>query len=253
VHLRELAGDFLDFCYPNRCASCDAPAGEGEGEGRSPLCEGCMKELEKLECAPACDRCAMPVPEHGSPCPHCGGKGLYPFSKVLRLATYHDPLRHLVHRMKYEHQWPLGEHLAERLLAQERVKGILHETQVLVAVPLHRFRQISRGFNQARVIADRLGKLCKIDRATPLVRLRNTETQTILHSRVKRVENLKEAFGLVDSKHITGKHVVLIDDVMTSGATLQAAGRALLEAKPASLCAIVVAIADPLRQDFQAI
>jgi len=199
----------------------------------------------------------MPVPEHGAPCPHCGGKGLYPFEKVLRLGTYHDPLRHLVHRMKYEHQWPLGEHFAERLLAQERVKRILNEhvreTQVLVAVPLHRFRQISRGFNQARVIADWLGKKSEIPRATPLVRLRNTETQTNLHSRAKRVENLKDAFGLVDSKRVAGKHVVLIDDVMTSGATLQAAGRALLEAKPASLCTIVVAIADPLRQDFQAI
>jgi ComF family protein len=248
MRVRELVQDVVDFCYPGRCAACGAQA-----HGRSPLCDECELEMVKVETAPACERCAMPVAEPGAPCPHCGGKGLYPFQKVIRLATYHPPLPRLVHRMKYEHQWPLGEHLADRLLAQERVKGILHGAEVLVAVPLHRMRQISRGYNQAAVIASRLGKLCDIQRARPLVRLRNTETQTNLHSRAKRVENLKGAFALVNPKPVTGKHVVLVDDVMTSGATLQAAGRALLEARPASLCAMVVGIADPLRQDFQTV
>jgi ComF family protein len=135
--------------------------------------------------------------------------------------------------------------LAARLLAQERVKGVLQETQVLVAVPLHWRRQLERGYNQAEVIARWLGRKCGIPIARPVRRVRNTETQTHLHSHAKRAQNLREAFALVDGKPIAGRHVTVVDDVWTTGATMQAMARVLKAARPASLSAIVVAAADP--------
>jgi len=143
--------------------------------------------------------------------------------------------------------------LADRLGALEAVKGVLTGTQLLVAVPLYWRRQLVRGYNQAGVIAGRIGRLCEIKVARPVVRVRDTETQTVLHSREKREENLKGAFKVVRPGVVKGKHVVVVDDVMTTGATLQSIGRALKKAGAASLCAIVVAAADPRGMGYEAV
>jgi ComF family protein len=238
----------LDFCYPGACAIC-----EGSAEGASPLCPACDETMRGSEAAPACGRCAMPLPEHDAPCPYCLGDGTKPYERVIRLGSFHDPLKELIHQIKYRGRWHLAEHLADRLLALERVKGLLTHTDVLVPVPLHRLRQIARGYNQAEVVARRLSKRCRIPLVRPVVRLRNTETQTHLHSHAKRMENLRDAFGLVAPKSVGGKHVVVLDDVRTTGATLQALARTLRPAKPASLSAIVLAVADPKGQDFEVI
>ena len=238
----------MDFCYPGACAVCPAHA-----PGSTPLCDACMNELHLLDRAPACDRCAMPLAELDAPCPYCDDKGIYPFERILRLGVFEDPLKHLIHQAKYHHRWPLAEFLAERLSAQDLVNGLLRQTDVLVAVPLHVLRHVKRGYNQAEVLAGRLGRLNKLKLAKPAVRLRNTETQTHIHSQAKREHNLRDAFGLVNSKCIRGKHVVLVDDVMTTGATLKSLARCLKHAEPASLSAIVVAIADPKRRGFEVI
>ena len=133
------------------------------------------------------------------------------------------------------------------------MKPLLANADWLIPVPLHRARQIFRGFNQAEVIAKRLGKHYGTKIARPAVRLRQTDVQAHLHSRSRREENMKDAFGLIDERKIRHKHVVLIDDVMTTGATLQSLARTLDPAEPASISAIVLAAADPLGQDFSVI
>jgi ComF family protein len=238
----------LDFCYPGSCASCQAYV-----PGSSPLCDTCADELGLLERAAACDRCAMPLAELDAPCPYCDDKGMRPFERILRLAVFEDPIKHLVHQAKYHHRWPLAEFFAERLSEQERVKGLLTETDVLVAVPLHALRHVKRGYNQAEVFARRLAKLNKLKLVKPAVRLRNTETQTHIHSHAKREENLRDAFGVVKPASIHGKHVVIVDDVMTTGATLKSFARCLNDAEPASLSAIVIAVADPKRRGFEVV
>jgi ComF family protein len=209
--------------------------------------------LNKLESAAACSWCGKPLSETGAPCPYCLGEGIPHFDRILRLGVFDEPLKHLIHQMKYHNRWGLGEVLADRLLAHERTKAMLSETQVIVPVPLHRLRQISRGYNQAEVIGKRLARRCRLRLARPVVRLRHTESQTNLASAAKREENLRDAFGLVNPRPVRGKHVVVVDDVMTTGATLNAVARALRAAKPASLSAVVVAVADPKGRGFQSI
>ena len=246
--LSGLVSRVLDFCYPGACASCAAATAGG-----ACLCPACGERLAKLEAAPACRSCGKPLAEHGAPCPHCLGDGMPHYEWVLRLGVFADPLRHLVHQMKYHHRWPLAEVLADRLLEQERVRGLLSETDLVVPVPLHRLRQIARGYNQAEVAARRLASRCRLPVARPVIRLRNTDSQTRMTSAAQREENLRDAFALVNPKAVRGRHVVVVDDVMTTGATLRAVARALRPAHPASLCAIVLAVADPKGRDFQAI
>ena len=245
-----LVGHVLDFAYPGICANCDATSGSS-----SHLCESCLAILDQMTHAPACEMCAMPLASHGAPCPYCMGKGVPHFDRIIRLGVFEDPLKHLIHQMKYHKRWALGEFLAARLFATERSKGLLTETQAIVPVPLHFRRHVARGYNQADVIAT---KIARLNRHAPVIhalrRTRNTETQTNLHSHDKRVENVRGAFALRRAaKNLRGKHVIVVDDVMTSGSTMLEVARTLKHAEPASLCAICLAIADRKGRGFEVI
>lgn len=238
----------LDFCYPRLCALCRGPGADGVE-----LCEQCFSLLRQIESLPACPKCAMPIAEPGALCPHCMGEGHPPFQQIVRLSLYRDPLRQIIIDMKYHRQWTLAEFLADRLLARPEVIDLLAEVDVIIPIPLHPWRQFSRGFNQADVIAQRIAATAKKKFARPLVRLRNTETQTHLHDKKKRFDNLRDAFGLLRPGKVTDQRVLLVDDVMTTGATLVSAARVLLEAEPASVNALVAAVADPRGKDFEEI
>jgi ComF family protein len=243
----QLIRDLLDFCYPHRCARCEAMT-------NGPfLCVTCDGELHDLERRPACDRCAMPLGGAGGACPYCEGEGVRPFDRIVALGVYRDPLRHILYNVKYHGRWPLAEQLADRLHQHESAIGLLQDVDCLVPVPLHRGRQISRGFNQSDVVARRLGKKAGKRVEHPAVRLKKTDPQIHLHSKAKREENLKDAFGLLDDRSIRNRHVLIVDDIMTTGATLQSFARTLRHAEPASLSVLVLAVADPLGQDFQVI
>ena len=242
----QLARDVIDFCYPGICAACRATA-----DPRQTLCDACTAKLGELESAAACPQCAMPLAQVGSPCPFCKGKGIAHYESVLRLGVFENPLKDLIHFLKYQRRWAAGDFLAERLLAKAEVRSLIRSADVLVPVPLHPLRHFTRGYNQAGVVARFLAKELNKPIARPLKRIRNTESQTNLRSRQKRVENLKDAFGLRSAKAVHEKRVLVIDDVMTTGATLQSVARALKAAEPAALDALVIAVADPKHRDFE--
>ena len=216
------------------------------------MCAKCVTELDALAAAPACDRCAAPLAYAAAPCPYCKGQGVPLLERVVGLGLFDDPLRGMIHSIKYHGAWPLAEELTDRVIEQrEAAKALLQETQVIVPVPLHFTRQLSRGYNQAALIAGRLAKRCDVDITEVLGRVRATETQTHLHSRAKREENLKDAFALLSPANVRERHVLLVDDVMTSCATLRAAARELRNAGPASISAMVLGVADPRGRAFE--
>ena len=236
---RRFAGDVVDFAYPSRCAACGSAI-----DGPAPLCEACEAGLTALEDRPACERCAAPIAMPDAPCPRCRGVGVRPFDRVVALGTFNDPIKHLVHRMKYFGAWSVGELLAERLAMHAPAHAVLSRAQVLVPVPLHPRRQWWRGFNQAEVVARALGR--RVDRpvARAAIRFKHTPAQAVALSRRARQENLRDAFAVIRPQLITGRHVAVVDDVMTSAATLRSLGRALRTARPASMSVIVLAAAD---------
>jgi ComF family protein len=241
----------LDFCFPGQCICCGAGFDRDSAEL---FCGDCEHEMQSLASSPACELCALPLTAHNAPCPYCHGKGVALLERVVSLGVFRDPLKIAIHHAKYSQRWPLAEQLTDRLIEQEHAKALLQETDVLAPVPLHRTRQMERGYNQADVIARRLGKRCGIRVASSAAaRVRDTPTQTNLHSRAKRVENLRGAFALLNPGALAGKHVTLVDDVMTTGATLQALARTISPASPASISAMVIAIADPRGRGFEVI
>ena len=244
--MHAVAESILRFVYPPRCAGCDAT------EMASPLlCTQCDVKMQAIEAAARCERCSMPAAGPGLPCPHCRNRGLPPFDTVASLGVLCDPLKRVVHRGKFSGAWPMLEQLADRLGKREQVGEILAAADMLVPVPLHRRRQVERGYNQADVIARRLGAMAKVPVHIAADRKRSTVVQSQLSSRQKRVANLRDAFALRDPRPLAGRHIVLVDDVLTTGSTLVYLARAVMTAKPASVSAIVLAVADPRGREFE--
>jgi ComF family protein len=246
--VQRLLATLSQFCYPSTCAACDA-----RFEGPDFLCHACQFELMELELRPRCERCAMPLAAGGNPCPYCMNKGIAPLDRILRLTIFTDPIKPAIHHMKYHRRWGLAEAFADRLLAREDVKTLMSETDVLVPMPLYWTRQVKRGYNQSEVLARRLAKRCDLPVRRAAKRVKDTPTQTGLRSQAERWENVRDAFRLTRPGAVRGKHVVVIDDVMTTGSTLKAVARELAKAKPASISGVVIAIADPKGRGFEAI
>ena len=167
-------------------------------------------------------------------------------------------MRDVIHALKYERLHPVGRRLG--LLLAEAIASLATEAaaeMLVVPVPLHRGRQAERGFNQSRVLAaEAIAALRKrmpdwrltLAPAT-LMRLRPTETQAGLTTRQRRI-NVRGAFGVSDSSAVAGKHILLIDDILTTGATARAASRALLQAGAESVWVATLARAHRVDQAF---
>ena len=243
--LSDVAHRLLDLCFPRTCPGCD------RGHERPGLyCDPCERLLQDLESMPACAQCGRPLPMPGSPCPTCKGRGLRPFERVLSLGVHREPVRTTIHQVKYAGRWHLAEALADRLVDAKDVGSWLDGADALVPVPLHSRRQAERGFNQADVIARRIGRRCGVPVWSPAARVRDTPTQATLKAMDARADNLRGAFRVVDPRQVRGRRLVIVDDVSTTGATLSSFGRALRAERPGSLAALVLTVADPRGRDF---
>ena len=202
---------------PAHCLLCDQP-----GMGNIDLCEACWRELPKNLLV--CPRCALPL---AAPAPACGlclkSKPL--FTSTVAPMQYLAPLSTLVPRFKFHQDLAAGRLLAELFC---RNTCDIDRPDVLVPVPLHSTRLRKRGFDQALELAKMIAKQKALPlRSDLLIRTRNTAAQSYLDGSQRR-HNLKNAF--FTSKQTMPGHVALIDDVMTTGATVQECTKALLKA-----------------------
>ncbi|NWB93404.1 ComF family protein [Pseudomonas agarici] len=206
------------------CLLCDEPA-----DSTYPLCTPCESELPWL--LAYCQTCALPLPMAGLTCGHCL-KRPPSFEQVIAPWSYHFPLDSLITRFKHQSQWPLGRLLAELLTEalRERFNNGLSRPDLLLPVPLALKRQRQRGFNQAAMLMNWLGRSLKI--ATDehrLLRTQDTVAQQDLDARARR-RNLLNAFALAPGARVDGLHLALVDDVLTTGATAESLARLLLKA-----------------------
>jgi ComF family protein len=175
------------------------------------------------------------------------------FDTVVRMAVFEDPIRMLVHRLKFYHGWSIGELLAQRAMRLPRVQHVLAHADVLVPVPLHPWRHVTRGFNQADVFATRLARLTGHRVRHPVIRVRHTAAQSLQTSKAARLKNLRNAFALVSPRSIRGQRLVLVDDVMTTGSTLKSFANVLRAASPKSMSVLTIAMGDAKGYAFEAV
>ena len=226
--LTKLKGIALDLLFPRWCIGCGR-----EGDF---ICPSCRQSLPRIM-PPLCPRCGLPQAS-SILCPSCvswqaeidGIRSPFPFDGVIRQA---------IHQLKYRNIRALAGLLACWLndyLASNPVPG-----EVLVPVPLHQKRLRERGYNQSRLLAQELGKLTKLPLvADCLSRERHAPPQARTTTVAERRSNVANAFSCRDDR-LRNKRILLIDDVSTSGATLDACARALKEAGAISVWGLVLA------------
>lgn len=226
--LTDLAQSLLDVLFPPRCSHCRATG--------TVLCATCLSTARAPR-PPLCSRCGRTLPATGESCPTCSAGHGPTALRSIRVAALHDgAMRDGVLALKYRGQrrlaGPLGGVLAEAV----RASGDLPD--IIVPVPLHAGRRRERGYNQAELLARscarQLGVPCETN---VLARLRATIPQVGLAVAERRV-NVSGAFALVTPRavqRLVGRRVLVIDDVTTTGSTLDAAATALLVAAPAEL------------------
>ncbi|MGZ7455791.1 ComF family protein [Pseudomonas sp. Ma2-10] len=206
------------------CLLCAEPADDS-----TPICMACETELPWI--GDQCQTCALPLPIAGLTCGQCL-KQPPAFEQVATPWTYGFPVDTLITRFKHSAKWPLGRLLAELLaqFLQHRFDEDLHRPDALIPVPLTSKRLRKRGFNQAAMLARWLSTRLDIPcDETLLLRIQDTRAQQDLNAEARK-KNLRNAFALAPDALINGRHLALVDDVLTTGATAQALARLLMDA-----------------------
>ncbi|MFA5676920.1 MAG: ComF family protein [Pseudomonas sp.] len=223
--------NWLSFDQISRCLLC---LGSAAGIPDC-ICTPCLSDLPWL--GSACRQCALPLPSENMLCGQCQ-QNPPAFSQVIAPFRYAFPLDSLIPAFKYQHKLTYG-----RLMARLLQQAIVHHYQerqqrlpdLVIPLPLHRSRQAQRGYNQALELARPIGRQLAIplDRRN-LMRQRATTPQQGLNAQQRR-QNLQAAFNCRHPERLLARHVALVDDVVTTGTTVNEASRTLLDAGAASV------------------
>jgi len=238
----EVSDAIVSVFFPAGCRICDKLLTRAS---RVPICEACLASFE----APPekkCALCGQPLVEmtaaEGEPlvCRACQQK-TYAFERARSFGIYDGPLVRAILLLKWERIEPLGSWFAQRLAELAAREAELLAGDVVVPVPLHRDRERERGYNQAGLISKPLArKLGLPHKAVLLMRTKPRPNKQLLRFE-ERWESVRGAFATRPGSQVDNKRVLLVDDVMTTGATLDACARALLESGAKSVIGLTVA------------
>lgn len=218
VYKRPKFEHFMDRLMPGACYLC-----RGTARGQTIICPDCRDDLPVIR--DACPKCGNPWTRN-SGCRNCR-LGPFPVDSLVTPYHYQYPVNELIRQLKYRQKLILSQELG-RAIARHSLKVCTSLPEVLIPIPLHRTRQIARGFNQAAEIANAVGRELSIPVNSRLLqRRKNTLAQFDLEPAARK-HNIKDAFTLRTGPHY--ECVALIDDVITTGATVNEAARLLKRA-----------------------
>ncbi len=237
--VKSLLNAALGFVYPEVCQLCET---QRATPAQRYVCDSCAEEVRFIK-APYCARCGYPYEgaiTNAFECGNCRDMKLH-FSSARSAVVAGEKVLEIIHRYKYNRAlWfepLLADWLARSASPELRDGG----WNMIVPVPLHPVREREREFNQAQRLSVPLADALGISLETRLLRrVLPTQTQTRL-SREERLENVRKAFAMSDGVKLSGERIVLIDDVMTTGATTSACAKVLKAAGAGEVCVWTVA------------
>lgn len=233
---RRIGRGALDLALPPQCLSCEKPVVETGG-----LCVACWSGLKLIE-RPYCERLGTPFPADFGPGLLSPAAIAKPpaFDRARAVARFDGTARELVHRLKYAD----AVHLAKPMGAMMARAGheLLGEGAVVIPTPLHRRRLWSRRFNQSALLAREVARISGSElRLDAIERVKATRPQVGLTA-AQRAENLSGAFRVADRTAIAGRRVVIVDDVITTGATVERLAKLVRRAGAASVDTLTFAV-----------
>ena len=238
VTIRQIKKFFIhlfNLAVPLSCPLCGA---ETEA-GFNSFCSECYRKLPFIDdTQPACPGCGGVLDSALAVCSLCLNESERPWQRGYSVLEYRDSARQLVSVMKYSNSPELARPLGN-LLAKKLTELAL-DIDVIVPVPLHFWRQCTRGYNQSQLLAEVAGKRLGIPVVNAVKRI-GLRSRQAGRNRQERHRSLKGIFALRSDISLEGKRVLLLDDVITTGATLTAVSRVVLKGKPASLQVITLA------------
>lgn len=211
----------VDMIFPRRCPVCH----DIVDEKGALICGKCIGRFEYVK-EPFCMKCGKPVIDDGKEyCTECEGN-VRKYDEGRAVFIYDDAMRLSIYSFKYNDRQEYAKYYAKEIEAKLGKKIKSWDADVLIPIPLHKSKQISRGYNQAYLIAKELSNLIKIPVENDvLIRDRKTTVQKNLNAK-DRVNNVKNAFK-IKQNNVKFKSAILIDDIYTTGATVSSAAEAL--------------------------
>jgi competence protein ComFC len=228
--LHRLTSSALDFLFPPVCGGC--------GKAGSRWCMDCQQRVQVLN-GTVCDVCGLPQVTNGI-CNTCRAERPH-FHALRAWAAFDDPVRQALHKLKYYRDFSMGDALATQMTGF--LRNLNWPIDMLIPIPLGRQRMKERGYNQAEMIAKPLARALDIEFAPKaLMRRKETRSQVGL-SKQERQKNVLGAFQA--GAGVSGKTILVLDDVSTTGSTLSSSAEALLSAGAKDVYALTVARALP--------
>lgn len=231
LFLEKASGSLLNLFFVNLCAGCHQPLSRGE----KTVCVRCLFELPETGFHLLKDN---PVEQIFT--------GRIPVNAATACYYFHKnvSIRHIIHQFKYHHRREvaifMGNMMGNMLKQSVYYKGIDN----IIPVPLHFKKQKLRGYNQSDLLSEGIAEVLKIPiLKNGLVRKAATETQT-KKTRLERWHNVKDAFRVLHAEKLVGKHILLVDDVITTGATIEACAAILLRIPDVKISIAALAKAD---------
>ncbi|MCQ2959035.1 MAG: ComF family protein [Bacteroidales bacterium] len=216
IALFERIRDLFQLFFPETCEVCNNSLRYGEHL----ICTDCLLDIPKIYLHNL-DR--NPVEDIFA--------GQIPFTRATAFFNYqkHTNFAHLVHKLKYQGRDDIGIWLGENFGVELRNSGFLSDIDAIVPIPLHPKRQRKRGYNQSQIIAQGISNITQIaifDKA--VIRAVNTKTQT-KKNKNERAKNVRDIFEVADASLLDGKHILILDDVITTGATCISCAETILK------------------------
>lgn len=223
--------DFINLLFPDLCSGCSRSLFQGEKY----ICTACLYDLPFTDFHLYADHPAARL-----------FWGRIPCDSVTALLYFRkgNSVQQLIHNLKYKGQTELGFTLGKMLGERIKLSVTCQNTELIIPVPLHPKKQRSRGYNQSECIANGIAAVLGIPvNTTQLIRKLNTGTQT-QKTRYNRFENMQDVFAVNNPGFLAGKSILLVDDVITTGSTLESCAQILLNSGISKLSISAVAYAE---------